>query len=91
MNEILEPITQFGTAGLMGILWVWERRMSRKLERQIEESHDRILRQREEITELVGLVRQNTAALERFNQTQQRLCELLESLSRSSAAPVIGR
>lgn len=78
MNEIIEPLTQFGSAGLMGMLWVWERMMSRRLEKQIEESHARIMSQRDEIREIVDLVRQNTAALERFTQSQQRLCDLLE-------------
>lgn len=86
MNEVIEPLAQFGSAGLMGMLWVWERMMSRRLEKQIEESHDRIMAQRDEIGELVGLVRQNTAALERFTQTQQRLCDLLEHMHATARA-----
>ena len=32
--ESIEPLTQFGAAGLMGALWIWERLLSRRRERQ---------------------------------------------------------
>ena len=74
----LEPLTQFGVAGLMGALWVWERRMSRRRERQLSEAHDRLVGERERLAELVDLVKQNTRAIEGFELTQARLHDLLE-------------
>lgn len=76
--QIVEHLTQFGVAGLMGVLWVWERLLSRRRERQLSEAHDRMVGEREQLSVLIELVRRNTQALERFDQTQARLLELIE-------------
>lgn len=78
--ELIEQATQFGVAGLMGVLWVWERRLSQKREAQLSETHRRLQQQGMELAELVELVRANTRAVERFEQTQARLCSLLEKM-----------
>lgn len=82
--EIVEQFTQFGVAGLMGILWVWERLMSRKRERQLTEAHDRLTAEREQLTALLELIRHNTKALERFEQTQSRLVDIIDHMSRET-------
>jgi len=79
--EFLQPLTQFGVAGLMGLLWVWERLMSRRREAQLNEAHIRLMNQHRELSVLVKLVRQNTRAMVRFDQTQQQLKELLEKMN----------
>jgi hypothetical protein len=38
-ENLLEPLSQFGIAGLMGALWIWERLLSRKRETQLSEAH----------------------------------------------------
>ena len=78
--EFIQPLTQFGVAGLMGLLWVWERLMSRRRETQLNEAHQRLMSQQHELSVLVKLVRQNTRAMVRFDQTQQQLKELLEKM-----------
>lgn len=78
--EMIEPLTQFGTAGLMGMLWVWERLMSRKREAQLNDAHIHLARQHRELGALVRLVRQNTRAITRFDHTQLQLKELLEKM-----------
>ncbi|MFI4860976.1 MAG: hypothetical protein ACIAXF_09880 [Phycisphaerales bacterium JB063] len=78
--ESLESLTQFGVAGLMGVLWTWERWFSRRRETELTEAHRRLMAQREELEALVLLVRQNTEAIERFGLAQQRVGELLEKL-----------
>lgn len=78
--EALESLTQFGVAGLMGMLWTWERWFSRRRERELSEAHERLIAQREALETLVGLVRRNTEAIERFDSTQQRLNDLLAKL-----------
>jgi hypothetical protein len=78
--ENLQPLTQFGVAGLMGVLWVWERLMSRKHEAQLDAAHQRLMGQRQELEVLVDLVARNTAAIERFDQTQAQLRQLLEKM-----------
>ena len=81
MTEIIEPMTQFGVAGLMGVLWIWERHLSRRRERQLTESHVQLMKQSESLNALLATVERNTAALERFDQTQRRLVRLLERMN----------
>ncbi len=78
--ELFQYLTQFGVAGLMGLLWVWERFMSRKREAQLNETHRHLTDQQQELRVLVKLVRQNTRAMVRFDQTQTQLKELLEKM-----------
>lgn len=79
-QEVLEPLSQFGIGGLMGALWVWERWLSRRREQELSQAHERIIQEREAFGELVQLIRQNSHALERFDQTQQQLKTVLENL-----------
>ncbi len=81
LGEMAQMAAQFGVAGLMGVLWVWERRMSRLREQQLSETHEQLMRQREPLRLLVKLVRRNTQAIERFDQTQQQLSRLLERVN----------
>jgi hypothetical protein len=78
--ETLQTAAQFGVAGLMGMLWLWERLYSRKREQQLTEAHQRITAQQIELKTLIDLVSRNTAAIERFQQTQQRIAEALERI-----------
>ncbi len=77
---MIEQLLQFGVAGLMGTLWLWERLYSRRRERQLDEAHDRLLGRDRELSILVRLVRQNTKAMVGFEQTQSRICKLLEGM-----------
>ena len=77
-STIFDPVAQFGVAGLMGVLWVWERMNGRKRDRQIAEAHTKLMRSQDALRLLTRLVRRNTQAIERFAATQSRLCELLD-------------
>lgn len=83
--DALPALTQFGVAGLMGTLWVWERMLSRKREAQLHQTHERLMQQTQELRVLVKLVRQNTLAIARFDQTQKQLNDLLERISNDHA------
>jgi hypothetical protein len=78
--DAIQPLTQFGVAGLMGLLWVWERLMSRKREAQLNEAHLSLSQQHHELNVLIRLVRHNTRAIVRFDRTQLQLKELLEKM-----------
>lgn len=78
--EIAQALSQFGVAGLMGALWVWERSMSRKRETQLSAAHEQLKNDRVQLRELMRLVHRNTRAVERFEQTQSQLRELLERI-----------
>lgn len=79
--QTIEPLTQFGVAGLMGLLWVWERRLSRRREEQLDEAHAAILAQRRQHDQLIELVQHNTQMIERFNQTVSQMKFVMEQLS----------
>ena len=78
-----DSFTKFGVAGLMGALWLWERLYSRKREQQLTEAHQQLTAQQQELHVLTDLVRQNTAAIERFEQTQQRIADLLDRMDQA--------
>lgn len=79
-DELIQPLAQFGVAGLMGVLWIWERAFSRRREGELTEAHDRLMRQQQEIGVLVELTRRNTEAFERFSQTHTQLAQLLKEM-----------
>ena len=62
----IDQLTNLGAAGLMGAMWLWERRTSQKREQQLDEAHMRILSDRVQLSELMDVVRQNTEAITRL-------------------------
>jgi hypothetical protein len=78
--DIVQELAQFGAAGLMGMLWIWERRLSRQREQQLVEAHTRLMENRLHLKALVKLVRRNTEAFDRFAQMHTHLCQLLEEI-----------
>ena len=80
MVESIQPFVDFGVAGLMGALWVWERAHSRKRERQLTEAHARLMARDHQLAVLIRLVRQNTKALVSFERLQVRMCDVLEGM-----------
>lgn len=77
MNETL---LQFGVAGLMGMLWMWERTHSRRRDQQLSQAHDQLMRREEQFRVMLSLVRKNTRALVEFERTQRRLGQVLEGI-----------
>ena len=67
----IEQLTNLGAAGLMGAMWLWERRTSRQREQQLDEAHGRILSDRVQLGELMDVVRQNTEALIKLTAAAQ--------------------
>jgi len=59
----LDQFTNLSMAGLMGAMWLWERRTSRQREQQIDEAHARIMGDRILLDQLLDVVRQNTEAV----------------------------
>lgn len=79
---LLFDMTSFGAAGLMGAMWLWERRLSRRRERQLDEAHGRIARDEQRLEKLTEVVERNTAAISTFAETQRQVHETLKDLSR---------
>ena len=74
----LPDLTGLGSAGVMGAMWLWERRTSRQREQQLDEAHARIQTDRVQLDQIITLVRQNTEALTRLCNAQERVLATME-------------
>lgn len=72
-ESTLGPIVQFGVAGLMAWMWSAERRASADRERQLTESHTRLMEQRTQLDALLKLVSDNTRAVTALESAQRAL------------------
>ncbi len=66
-------LTSLGASGIMGAMWLWERRMSRQRETQLDEAHTRILSDRVQLEELIRVVETNSEAMSRLTASQEQL------------------
>jgi hypothetical protein len=78
--EALASLTQFGVAGLIGWMWIVERRAASERERQLREAHDRLTADRTRLEVLVQALRDNTRALTALEAGQRGVVELLRRL-----------
>ena len=73
-----EGIASFGAAGLMGAMWLWERRMSNARENQIDDAHQRIMADGIKLEALMDLVQKNTETLSRLLAAHDQVLRKLE-------------
>ena len=78
--ELLAPVAQFGTAGLIAWMWITERRSSAESSRRLEQSHDRILEKRQQLDEFVAVSSSNTRAMVALESSQRELSEAIERM-----------
>lgn len=78
---IISDFASFGAAGVMGAMWLWERRLSRAREEQLTSAHQRIIRDEQRLDQVTRVVEQNTAAFVRFTETQREVVETLKDLA----------
>lgn len=64
---LVDGFASLGAAGIMGAMWLVERRASQKRDEQLTQTHERILADRESIEALVSLIQQNTEALTKLS------------------------
>ena len=76
-TSALDQFTNLGVAGIMGAMWLWERRTSRQREQQLDEAHTRILSDKVELEELIEVVKQNSEAMSRMSAVQDQLVRQL--------------
>jgi hypothetical protein len=80
VTDWMTQFSSFGTAGVMGAMWLWERRQSSTREKQIDEAHERILSDKVQMDQLIALVRQNVEALDRLSAAQDQLLATLKKV-----------
>ena len=74
----LDQLAGLGAAGFMGAMWLWERRTRQKRENQLDDAHMRILGDRVQLEQLMGVIRQNAEAIARLCTTQEQLLRQLD-------------
>jgi pyruvate carboxylase len=77
-SEALSQLTSLGAAGIMGAMWLWERRSSRAREEQLDEAHARILADRVQLEQLIEVVRDNTQAMTRLTASVEQWTGAIE-------------
>jgi hypothetical protein len=77
-NELMSLVAQFGSAGLIAMIWMVERRQAATRDRQLSEAHERVLQQRMELGQLLGVVSENTKAVTGLEHSQRGIAGLLE-------------
>ena len=75
--ELAGALAQFGTAGLIGWMWLTERRAAGERERELRAAHEALLLERAQLGELMRVVGANTAALAALEAGQRELRALL--------------
>ena len=85
--DLLTILTQFGVSGLIAWMWLTERRASAQRERQLSESHERLIEQRVQLDVLLRVVADNARAVSALEATQRALAHLIDSLASGQAQP----
>jgi hypothetical protein len=83
--QLAAAFAQFGIAGLIGWMWLTERRAAAARERQLAELHERLLQERPQLQVLLRIVSENTRALTALEVGQRRLAGILERLVGAAA------
>ena len=87
--DLTGPLVQFGAAGLIGWMWLSERRLAEQRERQLREAHDRLAHAAAGVTTLIDCIRDNTRVLAQLEAGQRTLSGLLAGMRMAAprAAP----
>ena len=80
--QALAALAQFGAAGLIGWMWLAERRAATTRDQHLSEAHARILREREMLDVLVAALRDNTRALAGVEAGQRAIADALGRMPR---------
>lgn len=60
----INDLSTLGAAGLMGAMWLWERRQSSKRDEQLSAAHERILSDKVQLAQIIQLVEKAASAME---------------------------
>lgn len=83
----LTALAQLGAAGLIGWMWLTERRAAAAREKQLADLHDRVMQERTHVAALLAVVRDNTRALAALEAGQRGIVALLERVAPPPPAP----
>ena len=78
-TDIIGAVAQLGAAGLIGWMWLTERRAAADREQQLREAHAAILDERPRLDVLLKALDANTRAITALEVGQRQLVELARS------------
>jgi hypothetical protein len=78
--ELAAAAAQFGTAGVIGWMWLTERRAAMERDRQVAELHERIVQERGMFGACLEALKENTRAITNLEGTQRSLAEAVRSM-----------
>lgn len=85
--ELLAALSQFGVAGLIGWMWLAERRSASAREHQLSEAHARLMADAVGTEAIIETVRANTRAMVAMESAQRELISLLRQPPGPGPAP----
>lgn len=88
--EFAGAVAQFGVAGLIGWMWLAERRAAASRERQLAEAHDALTRERASLDVLLSTVNANTRAIAGVEGAVRDLSGAIERLRAASGGRATG-
>ena len=77
-TELVQVAAEFGAAGLIGCMWLLERRAATVRERELHEAHAQLKRERVGLKCVLRTLEANTRAISTMEATQARLAAVLE-------------
>lgn len=81
-GELIEALSQLGAAGLIGLMWLTERRAAASRERLLEEAQAELRAGQTTLASVLAVVRQNTEALGALRASQAATARAIERLAR---------
>ena len=85
-TELFSALANLGAAGLIGWMWITERRAAATRDAQIAAAHDRIRADEQRLVALLSALDANTRALAALQAGQDRLIHAIERLIGPQAA-----
>jgi len=82
-SELITILAQFGAAGLIGFLWIAERRHNATREQQLTEAHQKVVKQDRDLEALLTVIKDNTRAIQSLEQTQRDLVTAVRVVRKS--------
>jgi hypothetical protein len=81
-GDVTGMVAQLGAAGLMGWMWLSERRAAGLREKQLAEAHERLMQERNNLEVLLRAVESSTRTLTALEVGQRQVVELLGRVAR---------
>ena len=76
-TELIPALAQLGAAGLIGWMWITERRAAAEREQQLREAHSAILDERPRLDVLLKALDANTRAITALEVGQRQIADVV--------------